>query len=109
MMPLSAVALTLVRWYLLVRSLGLPFTLRDALRLGFLAEGAIQFPIVTARLDASLRIDQEVHLHDRAALAELDVTTLSGAVSVEIPIGTGPEAPVFGIGGRYRRQRRQRQ
>lgn len=33
---LSAVLLTFVRWYVLVRALGLPFTLKDALRLGFL-------------------------------------------------------------------------
>lgn len=33
---LSAVSLTFVRWYLLVRSLGMPFRLRDAFRLGFL-------------------------------------------------------------------------
>ncbi|HET6883951.1 MAG TPA: lysylphosphatidylglycerol synthase transmembrane domain-containing protein [Pirellulales bacterium] len=33
---LSAVVLTFVRWHALVRALGLPFTLKDALRLGFL-------------------------------------------------------------------------
>lgn len=33
---LCAVLLTFVRWYVLVRALGLPFTLKDALRLGFL-------------------------------------------------------------------------
>lgn len=33
---LGAVLLTFVRWYVLVRALGLPFTLKDALRLGFL-------------------------------------------------------------------------
>jgi uncharacterized protein (TIRG00374 family) len=33
---LSAVLLTFVRWHLLVRALGLPFALKDALRLGFL-------------------------------------------------------------------------
>jgi hypothetical protein len=33
---LAAVALTHVRWYFLVRALNLPFTLRDAFRLGFL-------------------------------------------------------------------------
>lgn len=33
----SAVALGIVRWYLLVLALGLPFSLRDAFRLGFLA------------------------------------------------------------------------
>lgn len=32
---LVALVLTFVRWYLLVRALGLPFRLRDALRLGF--------------------------------------------------------------------------
>ena len=32
----SAVLLTLIRWYYLVRALELPFTLKDALRLGFL-------------------------------------------------------------------------
>jgi len=32
----SAVLLTMIRWYYLVRALGLPFTIRDALRLGFL-------------------------------------------------------------------------
>lgn len=34
---LSAVAITFVRWYFLVRALGLKFRLRDAFRLGFLA------------------------------------------------------------------------
>lgn len=33
---LAAVALTHVRWYFLVRALDLPFTMRDAFRLGFL-------------------------------------------------------------------------
>ncbi len=33
---LTAVSLTFVRWYLLVRALSLPFRLRDAFRLGFL-------------------------------------------------------------------------
>jgi glycosyltransferase 2 family protein len=33
----SAVVLTFVRWYFLVRAMGIPFRLRDALRLGFLA------------------------------------------------------------------------
>jgi len=33
---LTAVALTIVRWYVLVRALDIPFTLRDAIRLGFL-------------------------------------------------------------------------
>ncbi len=32
----AAVAATFVRWFLLVRALGLPFSLRDAFRLGFL-------------------------------------------------------------------------
>ena len=32
----SAVVLTMIRWYCLVRALELPFTLKDALRLGFL-------------------------------------------------------------------------
>lgn len=32
----SAVLLTMIRWYYLVRALELPFTLKDALRLGFL-------------------------------------------------------------------------
>ena len=32
---LVAVVLSFVRWYLLVRALGLPFTLREAIRLGF--------------------------------------------------------------------------
>lgn len=32
----GAVALTIVRWYLLVRAIDLPFTIRDAFRLGFL-------------------------------------------------------------------------
>ena len=32
---LAAVVLTFVRWYLLVTPLGLPFHLRDAIRLGF--------------------------------------------------------------------------
>ena len=34
---LAAVCITFVRWYLLVRALGLAFRLRDAFRLGFLA------------------------------------------------------------------------
>src|SRR5215469_409034 len=33
---LGAVLLTFVRWYVLVRALDLPFTLKDAVRLGFL-------------------------------------------------------------------------
>jgi uncharacterized membrane protein YbhN (UPF0104 family) len=33
---MSALLLTFVRWYVLVRALGLPFRLRDAMRLGFI-------------------------------------------------------------------------
>ncbi len=33
---LAAVSVTFLRWYMLVRSLGMPFRLRDAFRLGFL-------------------------------------------------------------------------
>jgi uncharacterized membrane protein YbhN (UPF0104 family) len=36
MLCMLAVLLTIVRWYLLVRALDLPFKMRDALRLGFL-------------------------------------------------------------------------
>jgi uncharacterized membrane protein YbhN (UPF0104 family) len=36
LVELSAVAVTIVRWYLLVRAVELPFTLREAFRLGFL-------------------------------------------------------------------------
>ena len=35
-LSLAGVTITIVRWHWLIRALGLPFRLRDALRLGFL-------------------------------------------------------------------------
>lgn len=68
-----------------------------ALRLGIQAEAAVQAPIGTARIDGAVRVDQLVYLSNRAALPRLDLTGLTAAASLEIPISTRPEAALVGL------------
>lgn len=72
-----------------------------AARASLLGEASLQLPIDTARLDASIRLDQHVHLTGRDVLSDFDVTTLSGAVALEIPIGRGADAALVGLGLRF--------
>lgn len=72
-----------------------------AARASLLGEASLQLPIDTARLDASVRVDQHVHLTGREVLSDFDITTLSGAVALEIPIGRGADAALVGVGLRF--------
>lgn len=72
-----------------------------AARASLLGEASLQLPIDTARLDASVRLDQQVHLTGRDVLADFDTTTISGAVALEIPIGRGADAALVGLGLRF--------
>jgi Tfp pilus assembly protein PilF len=74
---------------------------RHAARASLLGEASLQLPIETARLDASLRVDQHIHMTGREVLADFDLTTLSAALALEIPIGRGADAALVGVGLRF--------
>ncbi|MFO0724146.1 MAG: tetratricopeptide repeat protein [Myxococcota bacterium] len=68
-----------------------------ALRFGLRGEAAVQAPIGTARIDGGFRVDQLVYLSNRDAFPKLDLTGLTAAISLEIPISTRPEAALVGL------------
>lgn len=74
---------------------------RHAARASLLGEASLQLPIDTARLDASLRLDQHVYMNGREVLADFDLSSLSAAVALEIPIGSGADAALVGLGLRF--------
>lgn len=78
-------------------SRGKPQSLRSAV----VAEAAFQAPIATARLDAAVRVDQRIQLVDRARLDGLDLSNLSLATSVEVPISSRPRAALLGLSFRF--------
>jgi tetratricopeptide (TPR) repeat protein len=71
------------------------------LRLAVTGEGALQIPIATARVDAALRLDQHVFLTSRDEFRDLDLTGLTLAASVELPISNNPSAAVVGLRARF--------
>jgi tetratricopeptide (TPR) repeat protein len=70
-------------------------------RLAFLAEGALQIPVGIARLDGALRVDQHVFLTSRDAYRDLDLTGITAAASIELPISNNPSAAVVGVRARF--------
>ncbi len=72
-----------------------------SLRASVLAEAAFQAPISTARLDAAVRFDQRMQLVDRERLDGLDLSGLSLAVSVEVPISARANAARVGLALRF--------
>lgn len=72
------------------------------LRLGLLAEAAVQAPIGTARLDGAFRFDQHLYLTAGDALEQLDISGFTLAASAEVPISTSPEAASVGVAVRFR-------
>lgn len=69
----------------------------QGLRSSLVAEAALQAPISTARLDVAARLDQRVQLLDRERLDGLDLSGLSVAASVEVPISSRPNAALVGL------------
>jgi uncharacterized membrane protein YbhN (UPF0104 family) len=105
---LVALTLTFVRWYLLVRALGLPFRLRDAMRLGFIGNvfnlvipGAVGGDLVKAaflcreqarrtQAVASMVIDRGVGL--------LGLFLLAGVAGLfELPAAAAPVRALIGL------------
>lgn len=74
------VVITLVRWYYLVRALGIPFRLRDAFRLGFLGYlfNLAPMGIVSGDLLKAVMLAREQHGHRAAAVASIVVDRVIG-------------------------------
>lgn len=84
MLVISAVFLTFVRWYLLVRALDLPFRLRDAFRLGFLGYlfNFISLGAVGGDLFKAVFIAREQPQRKTAAVTTIFVDRLLGFVGL---------------------------
>jgi len=80
---------------------GTPGARPRGLRAAFAAEGGIQAPISTARLDAAARIEQRVQIIDRERFDGVDLSALSLAASVEVPISARPSAAQVGMTLRF--------
>jgi hypothetical protein len=76
----SAVLLTLIRWYYLVRALGLPFTLKEAMRLGFLGYlfNLAPMGIVGGDLLKAVMLARQQKGHRAAAVATVAVDRVIG-------------------------------
>jgi len=76
----AAVALTLIRWCYLVRALDIPFSMKDALRIGFLGYLFNFFPlgIVAGDLVKVLMLGREHPRHRAKALASVVIDRLIG-------------------------------
>lgn len=76
----SAVVVTLVRWYYLVRALGLPFTLKDAMRLGFLGYlfNLAPMGIVSGDLLKAVLLARQQHGHHAKAVATVIIDRIIG-------------------------------
>lgn len=76
----SAVLLTLIRWYYLVRALDLPFTLREALRLGFLGYlfNLAPMGIVGGDLLKAVMLARQQHGHRAEAVATVFIDRIIG-------------------------------
>ncbi len=77
---LTGVLLTMVRWYYLVRALGMPFTMLDALRLGFLGYllNFVALGSVGGDLFKAVFLAREQHGHRPEAVASVVVDRLVG-------------------------------
>jgi hypothetical protein len=76
----SAVVVTLVRWYYLVRALDLPFTLKEALRLGFLGYlfNLAPMGIVGGDLLKAVMLARQQHGHRAEVVATVFVDRVMG-------------------------------
>lgn len=83
-LTLTAVTLTIVRWHWLIRALGLPFRLREALRLGFLGYllNFISFGAVGGDLFKAVFVARDLHGHRAEAVATVVVDRLIGLFGV---------------------------
>ncbi len=83
---LLAVTMTIVRWHWLVRALGLPFRLRDALRLGFLGYllNFVSFGSVGGDFFKAIFVARELHGHRAEAVATVVVDRLIGLYGIFI-------------------------
>lgn len=81
---LTAVTMTIVRWHWLIRALGLPFRLRDALRLGFLGYllNFVSLGSVGGDLFKAVFVARELHGHRAEAVATVVVDRLIGLFGV---------------------------
>jgi len=81
---LAAVTITIVRWHWLIRALGLPFRLRDALRLGFLGYllNFVSLGSVGGDLFKAVFVARELHGHRAEAIATVVVDRLIGLYGV---------------------------
>jgi hypothetical protein len=70
-------------------------------RLAVLGEGTVQAPIGIARFDAALRADQHVFLTSRDLYREFDLSAITLAASVELPISANPSAALIGLRARF--------
>jgi uncharacterized protein (TIRG00374 family) len=77
---LAAVTLTLLRWFLLVRAIGIPIRLRDTLRLGFLGYlfNLAPMGIVGGDLLKAILLGREQHGHKTEALTSVFVDRMLG-------------------------------
>jgi uncharacterized membrane protein YbhN (UPF0104 family) len=76
----SAVLLTLIRWYYLVRALDLPFTFRESLRLGFLGYlfNLAPMGIVGGDLLKAVMLARQQHGHRAEAVATVFIDRIIG-------------------------------
>ena len=83
-LTLAAVTITIVRWHWLIRALGLPFRLRDALRLGFLGYllNFVSFGSVGGDLFKAVFVARELHGHRAEAVATVVVDRLIGLFGI---------------------------
>lgn len=81
---LIAVTITIVRWHWLILALGLPFRLRDALRLGFLGYllNFVSLGSVGGDLFKAVFVARELHGHRAEAVATVVVDRLIGLFGV---------------------------
>jgi uncharacterized membrane protein YbhN (UPF0104 family) len=82
----TSVTLTIVRWHWLIRALGLPLHLREALRLGFLGYllNFVSFGAVGGDLFKAVFVARDLHGHRAEAVATVVVDRLIGLLGVFI-------------------------
>lgn len=83
-LTLAGVTITIVRWHWLIRALGLPFRLRDALRLGFLGYllNFVSFGSVGGDFFKAIFVARELHGHRAEAVATVVVDRLIGLYGI---------------------------
>lgn len=70
----------------------------SGLRGSITAEGELRATVGVARVDAAVRIDQQVYLTRRSMLDRVELTGFRVAAGVEVPLSERPNATVAGIG-----------